>query len=931
MGTMNVSPPNPPKPAAENGPAHAIVPPPHARPAEEVLADLSTSRHGLDRDEAARRLTEQGPNELPRATPPGVWSVFLHQFCSPLIYVLLAAAVVSVFLKEWTDAGFIFAVLLINAVIGTVQEYHAQRSALALRQLVRSMAMVVRGGESLEIEAGELVTGDVVLLSAGAKVPADLRLLHGLGLQIDESLLTGESLPVDKNPDIQLPADTGVADRENMAFAGSLVSKGRGRGVVTATGVQTEVGKVAESLATQEVAKPPLIQRMEKFTIGIAITLACIVLALAAVELSQGASWKEVFLVSVALAVSAIPEGLPVALTVALAIGMNRMAKRNVIVRQLVAVEALGSCTTIASDKTGTLTLNELTCRRLVLPGAQPWSITGEGMIPEGRFEIQAGSRGEADQEQVRRLAEVAVLCNEGYLGMRDGSWTHHGDTVDVALLVMAHKAGLTQPDTLSEFPLCETIPYESERGYAASLHGGSRGPRICVKGALEKILPMCRFMRTREDTVPVEAGQLEEAATRLASEGYRVLAFAEGHPSQDPGHAFGEDHLHDLSFLGLVGMIDPLRPESKGAVEACQAAGMQVCMITGDHPATAFAISRELGLAQSPDQVVSGHQLHETQDEAQFDQLTSGARVFARVEPQQKLAIVKSLERAGHFVAVTGDGVNDAPALTSAHAGIAMGKRGTDVARESAHLIITDDNFASIVAGVEEGRVAYQNIRKVIFLLISTGAAEVVLFIFSLMAGLPLPLTAVQLLWLNLVTNGIQDVALAFEPGEGNEMKRPPRRPRERIFNRVMIERVVLSALIVGGMAFLLFQNFLDMGFSTFEARNLVLMLMVLFENVQVGNSRSETRSAFSLNPFRNPLLLFGTLIAQLIHIGALYTPGLSTILEVQPVTFGLWIKLLLCALSILLAIELHKGWMTWRNRRKRSRQPSPRATRRN
>lgn len=858
----------------------------------------------------------QGPNELPQATPPVVWSVFFHQFCSPLIYVLLAAAVVSVFLGEWTDAGFIFAVLLINAIIGTVQEYHAQRSALALRQLVRSMAMVVRGGESFEIEARELVAGDVVLLSAGAKVPGDLRLLHGLGLQIDESLLTGESLPVDKNPDIQLPADTALADLENMAFAGSLVSKGRGRGVVTATGVQTEVGKLAESLATQEVAKPPLIQRMERFTIGIAIALACTVSVLAVVELLQGASWKEVFLVSVALAVSAIPEGLPVALTVALAIGMNRMAKRNVIVRQLVAVEALGSCTTIASDKTGTLTLNELTCRRLVLPGAPPWSITGEGMIPEGRFEIPSGSRSEGDQERVRRLSEVAVLCNEGYLGKRDGSWTHHGDTVDVALLVMAHKAGLTQPDTLSEFPLRETIPYESERGYAASLHGGAQGSRICVKGALEKILPMCRSMRTREGTVPIGAVQLEEAATRLASEGYRVLAFAEGHPSQDPGHAFGEDHLLDLTFLGLIGMIDPLRPESKEAVKACEAAGMRVCMITGDHPATAFAISRELGLAQSHDEVVSGHQLQETRDQAKLDELTSGARVFARVEPQQKLAIVKSLERAGHFVAVTGDGVNDAPALTSAHAGIAMGKRGTDVARESAHLIITDDNFASIVAGVEEGRVAYQNIRKVIFLLISTGAAEVVLFIFSLIAGLPLPLTAVQLLWLNLVTNGIQDVALAFEPGEGNEMQRPPRHPRERIFNRLMIERVVISALVMGGMAFLLFQKFLGLGLTTFEARNLVLMLMVLFENVQVGNCRSETRSAFRLNPFRNPLLLFGTVIAQVIHIGALYTPGLSTVLEVQPITFEQWIELLLCALSILLAIELHKALLT-RNRR--------------
>jgi magnesium-transporting ATPase (P-type) len=457
--------------------------------------------------------------------------------------------------------------------------------------------------------------------------------------------------------------------------------------------------------------------------------------------------------------------------------------------------------------------------------------------------------------------------------------------------------------------PEIATIPFESERLFAASLNEKDGGLHAFVKGALERLLPMCSAMATAGGPVALDCSVVERQAQELAIQGYRVMALAAGDIELGPQEVFSEEHLGQLTLIGLVGLIDPLRPEAKAAVTACRAAGVRVAMLTGDHPATAFAIASELELVTSPAEVVSGPELKQAADAASLDRLTARARVFARVEPQQKLDIVRSLQRNGHFVAVSGDGANDAPALRAAQVGVAMGRSGTDVARETADLIITDDNFASIVAGVEEGRIAYANVRKVIFLLISTGAAELVLFILALLSGLPLPLLAVQLLWLNLVTNGIQDVALAFEPGEGHELDRPPRSPREPIFNRLMIERVVLSALVIGGVAFLLFQVLLQRGFSLDEARNGTLMLMVLFENIHVFNSRSESLSAFRHNPLRNPLLLFGTAAAQLVHIGAMYTPWISEVLRIQPIAPQHWLELLGLALTVLVVMELHKA----------------------
>ena len=892
-------------------PAHrAHVRHPYALSADEVVRALGTSPGGLARAEAAARLERFGRNALPRAEPPTLAMVFLHQFRSPLIYVLLVAAVVSLLLRDWSDAGFIFAVLLLNAAIGAFQEHSAERSAEALRDVVTPRARAERDGTAHEISAEELVPGDIVLLESGAKVPADLRLVAEHNLALDESLLTGESLAVAKSAGAMLEEETALGDRVNMAFAGSLVTTGRARGVVVATGLDTELGRIAASVLGRAPPKPPLLVRMERFTNVLAVAVGIAALLVAAVELARGAPLADVFVLGVALAVSAIPEGLPVALTVALAVGMQRMARRSVIVRRLVAVETLGSCTHIASDKTGTLTVNQLTVRRLQFPDQPAWEVTGEGVVPDGTFVLPQGATRARHDALLEQLARAAALANEATLSRSDDVWIGHGDTVDVALLVLAHKAGV-DPDAIgSAAPQLAALPYESDQRFAASLNRFPDGDHAAVKGAAETVLAMCARMATADGEVPLDPDAIRGQERALASGGYRVLAIAGGPLALRETESFSREHLSGLTLFGLVAMTDPLRPEARDAVAACLRAGIAVSMVTGDHPVTAFAIARDLGLAREPEEVVTGREIAEASaaGEHAIDTLTAGTRVYARTEPRQKLAIVESLQRNGHFVAVTGDGVNDAPALRAAQVGVAMGASGTDVARETAEIILTDDNFASIVAGVEEGRIAYGNVRKVIFLLISTGAAEIVLFALALATNVPLPLVAVQLLWLNLVTNGIQDVALAFEPAEGGELTRPPRPPGERIFNRLMIERVALSAIVTGGIAYAAYQWMLAQGYALDEARNGTLLLMVLFENVQAFNSRSETLSAFRHNPLRNKLLLFGTLAAQAVHIGAMYTPGLREVLHLQPVAPEHWAELFGLALILLFAMEAHK-----------------------
>jgi len=877
---------------------------------EQVFALLNTQSSGLSQSEAKDRLIASGPNCLPAASPPSILFVFVRQFLNPLIYVLLVVGLISIFLGHMTDSLFIFGVLLFNAIIGTFQEYHAEKSALALKQMTPTKALVRREGEDFEVNSENLVLGDIVLLESGFKVPADIRLNASNLLEIDESLLTGESVPVVKDFTKLFTNNCPVSDQQNMAFAGSLVTRGKGVGVVIATALETELGSIAQEVLSGVSTKTPLLIRMETFSKKIAYFSVIAVFIIGAALLAQGQPFSEVLLFAVALGVAAIPEGLPVALTVALSVASRRMAKKNVIVRKLAAVEALGSCTFIGTDKTGTLTVNELTAKQLVFPNSQPWNITGTGIVPEGELVIPSAVTQSEGQKLIKDLCQAVVLCNDSFLGKKNNNWVTHGDSVDIALLVMAHKINITKAGLSDQFSKVTEIPFGSEHQFSATVHESINNQKslVSVKGAYERLLPMCNKMATEMGDKSIDVKSIIAQADNLANNGYRVLSVASRNEASVSNLELKVENLKDLTFLGLIGMIDPLRPEAKLAIEKCHNAGIGVAMITGDHPITALSISRDLGLTRDFNEVVNGSLLEAANSEIEFDKLVAHSKVFARVSPQQKLKIVESLQRQNHFVAVTGDGANDAPALKAAHVGVSMGKMGTDVARETSDLIISDDKFSSIVAGIEQGRVAYDNIRRVIYLVVSTGAAEIVLFILSLLFKLPMPLTAVQLLWLNLVTNGIQDMALAFEPAEGDELLRPPRPKKEPVFNRIMLERIALSALVMGGVTFFVFRGMIETGSSISNAQNVTLLLMVLFENVMIGNARSEYKSGLSTSPLRNPLLLFGTIAAQLAHVWAMHSASFSKVLGVHPISLSEWSRLLLIALTIFLAVETHK-----------------------
>lgn len=883
----------------------------HTELPDAVLATLGTSPRGLTEQDVSRRQHQYGPNLLPEKGPTPLWFIVLRQFISPLIYILVAAAVVSAIIGDLKDAGFIAAVLAINAVIGAYQESQAEKSSHALRKMLRIHAQVERDGEVREIKADDVVPGDIVWLESGNRVPADIRLLSTQGIEIDESLLTGESLAVTKNAEWVGTEGTTLGDQQNMAFAGSLVARGRAKGVVVATATATHVGQLALDVLASGGGKPPLLVRMERFTNYVAVgTLAAAV----AIGLLGMVLWKytlvETFFFVIALAVAAIPEGLPVAMTVALAVATRRMARRNVIVRHLTAVEGLGSCTLIATDKTGTLTCNELTVREVRLTNGAIYQVTGEGFAPNGQVLLNERVVDAASDTPLAAAVQAAVLCNEADLHHRNDDWVWRGDAVDVALLSLGHKAGLKRETLLDPYPQVSQIPFESEHQFSASFHRNGDSTIVFVKGAPERILDMCgkRLSATDRD-------RLEEAALDMAKRGLRVIAVATGRIDEAPSPADVPAAPTNLDLLGFFGMIDPLRAGARDAVAACHAAGVQVTMVTGDHRVTALAIAHDLGLADSDGQVITAAELEGKSDD-EMAEIVRRARVFARVTPRQKLQIVDAARRAGHFVAVTGDGVNDAPALRAANIGVAMGKAGTDVAREAAALVISDDNFSSIVGGIEEGRIAYDNIRKVIYLLVSMGAAELLMVLLAVITGLPVPLLPVQLLWLNLVTNGIQGVALAFEPSEGDSLRRKPRPPAEPIFNRLMVERMLVAVFVVGVGGFLVYDIAIRLGWAVTDARNLLLLVMVLFENFHVGNCRSETKSAFALSPLRSPILFFGVLAAFLVHLTGMYTPFLQDILAAQPVDAWTWGVAVAVSVLIVPAVELHKWYWAKQNR---------------
>ena len=883
----------------------------HALPEEDILEELKTSREGISFKEASKRLILYGVNALPVKAPPTIWNILLHQILNPLIFILIAAGIASLVIGEMADAVFIFIVIVLNSGMGAYQEYSAEKSAHSLQKMLKIRALVLREGQKKEIPAEELVPGDIVFLESGKKVPADIRLLDVSGLEADESFLTGESIAAGKIEG-ELRQNVPISNRKNMAFAGATITSGRAMGVVTTTGMNTEVGKIAENVSLTESAKPPLVLRMESFTQQISLLVLFFSLVIAFILWLQSTAPAEIFFFVVALAVSAIPEGLPVALTVALSIATSRMSKRHVIVRKLTAVESLGSCTVIASDKTGTLTVNQQTIKLIQLPNENSYKISGEGYNGDGNIKLTATETlDENDKNQLNEISKLGILANEGSLKKENEQWVHYGDAMDVAFLALGFKLKQDPETVRKNFSIIDEIPYESERKFSAAFYKKNGTVYIAAKGAVETILGFCTQSFKNGLTVPLEPENIEQQGLKLAEQGYRVLAVAGGEQNHfEKAEEYPENGLPPLIFYGLAAFIDPLRPEAREAVGKCHDAGIKVLMITGDHPATAATISKEIGILEEDENVVTGSELENIGpvDSPAFEKLVSSTHVFARVTPTQKLEIVDILNKTGEFVAVTGDGVNDAPALRKANIGVAMGS-GTDVAKEISSMIVTDDNFSSIVAGVEEGRFAYDNVRKVIYLLISTGTAEVVLFIASIIAGLPLPLLAVQLLWLNLVTNGIQDVALAFEGGEPGAMKRKPRRTDEKIFNPLMIQQTLISGLTMGLIAFgfwYFLKNF--QGMEETHARNLVLLLMVFMQNIHVFSCRSEKVSAFKVPISRNKILIFGVLIAQGLHILSMQIPFMQNVLRVEPITLFEWAEVLILAVPLLLVMEVFK-----------------------
>ena len=698
-----------------------------------------------------------------------------------------------------------------------------------------------------------------------------------------------------------------VGDRKNMSYAGSTILYGRGVGVVTATALFTEIGKIAGTIKTTVSFKPPLVIRMEKFARQVAFIIMGVVVVLGLVAALQGMPLHDIFFLSVALAVSAIPEGLPVAITVALSISTSRMAKKNVIVRKLAAVEGLGSCTMIASDKTGTLTMNSQTVKKVILASGQKMDVTGEGYNDSGEIVPYDDADFSPHRQDMNAFVTASVLCNESELEKKNGQWIKSGDSVDVAFLALAYKHGMNPSEIKSSYKIVAELPFESERKFAATFYEEDGKVFVAVKGAQETLLPLCVCSDGKKDN-PELKKRLEENAIYLTSEGYRVIAVASAEVKR--AGKYTDESIKDLHFLGLAGLKDPLRPEAYESVRSCLRAGVKVSMVTGDHPLTALSIAKDLGIAESMENVITGVEVQDL-TEGEYSALASvigNKTVFARVSPLQKMRIVEALSENGHLVAVTGDGVNDVPALKKANIGIAMGS-GTDLAKETAEIIITDDNFKSIEDGIEGGRHAYDNIRKVTYLLISTGAAEILLFLLSLFTNQPIPLTAVQLLWLNLVTNGIQDVALAFEGPEKDLMKRKPRDPKEGIFNRQMIQQTLFSGITMGLLAFVVFSYTLNsLGFSELHSRSIAFTLMVLLENVHVFNCRSEQTSAFRVPLSRNWFIIGGVLLAQLIHITAINLPFMQKVLGTDKITLAEWWYILPIALILLLVMELFK-----------------------
>ena len=894
--------------------AAADTPAWHALTADQVLSTLEADTGGLNDEQAKQRLQTYGPNRLPESKRRSPLQRFFSHFHNLLIYVLLSAALITALLDHWIDTGVILAVVIVNAVIGFIQEGKAEDALAAIRQMLSPQAMVLRDGRRISIKAEQLAPGDVVLLQAGDKVPADVRLLRVKNLQIQEAVLTGESVAVEKQTQPTV-ADTALADRRCMAYSGTLVSYGHGTGVVVATGSATEIGHISDLVSQVQTLTTPLLVQMAIFARW--LTLAVLVLAALVFVFGvslRGSSAAEMFMTVVGLAVAAIPEGLPAILSVALAIGVQRMAARRAIIRRLPAVETLGSVSIICTDKTGTLTRNEMTVRSVV-SGEELFEVSGAGYDPHGDF-AQAGTSVDVDKQALLlQTLRAAALCNDTALEHKDGQWQVHGDPMEGALLVAALKAGLELETEAKQYPRTDLIPFDSQHKFMATLHHSHEGEAIIyLKGAPEQVLQMCHTQRMTCGDEPLDSAFWHKQIDTLASQGQRVLAVA-CKPTDPALQNLDFEHVDDgLVLLGLFGLIDPPRDEAISAVAQCRHAGIRVKMITGDHAVTARAIAAQLNLANTAE-AITGHDIDQM-DEQTLRQKVSQVDVYARVSPEHKLRLVSLLQEQGAIVAMTGDGINDAPALKRADVGIAMGEKGTEAAKEASEMVITDDNFASIARAVEEGRTVYNNLKKAIVFLLPVNGGESLSIIIAILLGFTLPITPLQILWVNMVSSVALAMALAFEPGERDIMSRPPRPANEALLSGFLLWRIALVSMLFAAGVFGIFSWSQLHGATLEESRTYAVNALVVMEVFYLFSVRYLYAPSFTLKGLlgtRAVLIAVTTVVVlQLIFT---YAPFMEQLFDTRPVDFVHGVEILMLGVILFVVLELEKGiWRRWK-----------------
>ncbi len=878
----------------------------HSLDIDQLLTTFKTDLNsGLNDEQVKQGLEKFGPNLLTVKRGKSKWALLASQFNQPLVYILLISAIVTASLQEWVDAGVIFGVVLINALIGFVQEANALKAIDALSHSLNKTATVLRNGQKRLIASSELVPGDLVFLQSGDKVPADLRLIQHRNLRIDESVLTGESVAVEKQL-ANLAKDTVLAERSNMAFASSLVTYGTGLGIVVATGDLSEIGLINRLIASVDDLETPLTRKISQFSQWLLwIIVGCALLTFA-VGVWRGETLLDMFMASVALAVGAIPEGLPAAMTITLAIGVSRMAKRNAIIRKLPAVETLGSTTVICSDKTGTLTQNQMTVQAIYVGGSL-FTVSGSGYTPEGEFSLDQQTINPQSYPALIECLKAGLLCNDARLLSDHQQWQIEGDPTEAALLVAAHKAGLHQIATSQNQPRLDAIPFESEHQFMATLHrnADSQLRHIYLKGSLEKVLERCdSAFDSQLQTVALDKAALHQQLQQLAEQGLRVLAFARIEHSDDQvqHHEIGSG----MVFLGLQAMIDPPRPEAAKSIAACYKAGISVKMITGDHPITALAIAKQLGMKQV-EKVISGVELEQA-NHHDYGNLVRNCDVFARIAPEQKLQLVKTLQAQGHIVAMTGDGVNDAPALRQANIGVAMGLCGTDVAKEAAAMVLTDDHFATIEAAIEEGRGVFDNLVKFIAWTLPTNLGEGLVITAAVVANVALPITPLQILWINMTTAVLLGLMLSFEPKEPDLMQRKPRNPKQAILTRHLGFRIVLVGVLLLSGAFGLFQWELMHGESLQAARTVAVNVFVFGQLMYLFNCRSLRYSMFYVGVFSNPKLLFGVVCMSLLQMLFTYWQPMQIAFDTAAIGLEEWLLISVVSLSIYSIIGLEK-----------------------